>query len=70
MDTPFVRDVRQFLKVSRLSIRALAALAGVSHTSLSRALAGTRKDVKASTADAVRDAMRRYDSYRQQSCEG
>jgi len=69
METAIAREMREFLRQHRMSIRALARLAGVSHNTLSRILNGTRRDMTATSADAVRSAMARYQTYRQSGGE-
>lgn len=63
METRICREVREFLaRNPSIGVTALARLAGVSHSSLSRMLNGVRPDLMSETADNVRDAMWRYES--------
>lgn len=62
METMILREVRAFLKKHRMTASALAELAGVSQPMLSRLLTGRRPDIMSRNADALREAMWRYDA--------
>ena len=69
METKILREVRVFLRKHRMPASLLAELAGVPQPTLSRLLTGRRPDIMSRNADALREAMWRYEagqqSYRQ-----
>lgn len=65
MEPRIRREVALFLKKYKLPINTLAQLAGIPQPTLSRLLSGARLDITSRNADALRDAMRHYEAYRQ-----
>lgn len=52
---PLKDEIADFMSATKVSQQALAASAGVSQSSISRLLSGSRSGVHSSTADKIRE---------------
>jgi hypothetical protein len=59
MESNICKEMRAFLAEHNLPARRLGLEAGVDPVIITRILAGVRKDMTSSNADAIREAMRR-----------
>ena len=59
MESNICKEMRAFLAKHNLPARRLGLEAGVDPVIITRILAGVRKDMTSSNADAIREAMKR-----------
>jgi hypothetical protein len=59
MESNICKEMRAFLSEHKMPARRLGLEAGVDPVIITRILAGVRKDMTSSNADAIREAMKR-----------
>ena len=73
MKTKIRSEMEAFLRRHDVTVSELAEMSGLALPILTRVLAGTRRDMMSRSADAIRDAMTRYEAshpaYRQDAGE-